>query len=374
MQKLLLLVVLFLAGCADKAEESKWVGEALPNEPIEEIETLESKVPIYTPTSNAIGYVIKQEKRDKWLLVNAEQVASHPYSLVHNDLLTLGETYAIDVEHNIAIIHIRNSYDYLVEPISTFETKRNEKEVIAEKQHIDTLLNEAINQKIHWQERLQKNNELLEDSLQQPIENFTSYYNKNIFTYNEDNLKAAAVNLIEHLNQFVNDRDEATLTDFIQPSVLLQEVQYLAKLINEFEIKEARKDGFYYFVNGIDDKKNDIRLTFIKVGQQFKLIGANFLTEEFLGDEKIPHMQIDEETAYSSLPGLQMFLNKNLAAIRLSVDKITWTLKQENKKVSVSNGTANFSCETVDVVDNNLILKSCKNTKNENYIIASFKK
>lgn len=187
-------------------------------------------------------------------------------------------------------------------------------------------------------------------------------------------MKAAAVNLIEHLNQFVNDRDEATLTDFIQPSVLLQEVQYLAKLINEFEIKEARKDGFYYFVNGIDDKKNDIRLTFIKVGQQFKLIGANFLTEEFLGDEKIPHMQIDEETAYSSLPGLQMFLNKNLAAIRLSVDKITWTLKQENKKVSVSNGTANFSCETVDVVDNNLILKSCKNTKNENYIIASFKK
>ena len=373
MQKLFLLMVLFLAGCADKGEESKWVGEALPNKPIEETKVLESQVAIYTSTSNTTGYVIKQENRDKWLLVNAEQVASHPYSLVHNDLLNLGETYAIDVEHNIAIIHIRNSYDYLVEPISTFETKRNEKEVIAEKQHIDTLLNEAVNQKIHWQERLQKNNELLVDSQQQPIENFTSYYNKNIFNYNEDNLKAAAVNVIEHLNRFVNDRDEVALTNLIQPDDLLQEVRYLANSINEFEIKEARKDGFYYFVNGIDEEKNDIRLTFIKVEQQFKLIGANFLTDEFLADEKIPLFQVNEETAYNSLPGLQMFLNNNLTAIRISVDKLTWTLKHEDKRVAVSNGTANFSCETVEVVDNNLILKSCKNTKNENYIIASFK-
>lgn len=373
MRKLFLLMVLFLAGCADKAEESKWVGDALPNEPLEEVKMQESKAPIYTPTSNTVGYVIKQQKRDKWLLVNAEQVASHPYSLVHHDLLTLGETSAIDVEHNIAIIHIRNSYDYLIEDISTFETKLNEEDIIAKKQHIEALLNKAVNQKMHWQERLQKNKQLVEVSKQQPIENFTSYYNKNIFTYNVDYLKAAAINFIEQLNQFVDKREEILLTHLIRSDDLLQEIQYLATSIKGFEIKEARKDGFYYFVNGIDDRKNDIRLTFIKEDQQFKLIGANFLTDEFLNEEKIPHIQLDNETTYHSLPGLQMFLNNKLSAIRLTVDNLTWSLKHEDKRVAVSNGTANFSCEAVNVLENNLILKSCKNTKNENYIIASFK-
>ncbi|MBD8032781.1 MULTISPECIES: hypothetical protein [Solibacillus] len=373
MRKLFLLMVLFLAGCADPAEESKWVGEALPNEPLEEIKVQESKVPIYTPTSNTVGYVIKQQKRDKWLLVNAEQVASHPYSLVHHDLLNLGETYAIDVEHNIAIIHIRNSYDYLIEDISTYETKLNEKDIIAEKQHIDALLKKAITEKMDWQERLQKNKQLLDVSNQQPIENFTDYYNKNIFTYNVDDLRASAVNLIEKLNKYIDERDEALITDLIRSDDILKEIQYLTKSINGFEIKEARKDGFYYYVNGADDQKNDIRLTLIKEGQRYKLIGANFLSDEFLNEEKIPHIQFDEKATYDSLPGLQMFVNNNLPAIKITVDKLTWSLKHEDKKVAVSNGTANFNCAKVTVIENDLILNSCENTKNKNYIIASFK-
>lgn len=373
MHKLFLLMVLLLAGCADKAEESKWVGEALPTKPKEEIKMQESKVLIYTPTSNTVGHVIKQEKRDKWLLVNAEQVASHPYSLVHNEFLTLGETYAIDVERNIAIIHIRNSYDYFVEDISTFETKLNEKVITAEKQHIDALLNEAVNQEMNWQERLKRNKQLLEVSKLQPIDNFTKYYNKNIFTYNVDELKASAVTFIDLLNLYVDEREESLLSDFIRSDDILQEIQFLSASIDGFEIKEARKDGFYYFVNGVDDQKKDIRLTFIKEGQEYKLIGANFLTGEFLSGEKIPHIKLIDEVTYDSLPALQMFLNNHLPAIKLTVDDFTWSLKQEDKKVAVSNGSANFSCETINVIENNLILNNCKNTKNDNYIIASFK-
>ena len=123
----------------------------------------------------------------------------------------------------------------------------------------------------------------------------------------------------------------------------------------------------------MDDQKKEIRLTFIKDSQEYKLIGANFLTDEFLGEEKIPHIQLGDGVTYDSLPALQMFLNKDLPAIKLTVADLTWSLKHEDKKVAVSNGTANFSCERVDVIKNNLILNSCQNTKNENYIIASFK-
>lgn len=46
-----------------------------------------------------------------------KHVPSHPYSLIYNENITLGETEAIDIANNIASIHIRNRKEYSIEDI-----------------------------------------------------------------------------------------------------------------------------------------------------------------------------------------------------------------------------------------------------------------
>lgn len=370
----LLFVVVLLAACSDYSSDSKWVGQSLPNKEKEQPVVMDGKVTIYTPTTNTVGYVIKQQERDKWILVNAEQIASHPYSLVHEEFLTLGETYAIDVAHNIAIVHIRNSFDYSIEELSTFKTTKNDKEIIATKEQIDALVNAAVEQKINWQQRLQKNNELLQQATQQPIENFTTYYSKNIFAYNEDELKQAAMDFIEQLNIYIREKDEDVILKFIHSDDVVHELQYMNTVIEGLTIKEARKDGMYYFVNGMDEQKKDVRLTFINVQQQYKVIGANFLSDEVLQQKKVPELQITNESTIQSLPALQMFLNAHIPSIKLEVGELTWQLKRGDRKIDVTTGSTKFSCDSLTVTDNNLTLNGCKNTKSENYIITTFKK
>lgn len=369
----LFFIVLLLAACSNYSAESKWVAQSLPTKEKEQPVTFNGKVNIYTPTTNTFGYVIKQQERDKWILVNAQQIASHPYSLVHEEILNLGETYAIDVENNIAIVQIRNSFDYTIAEISTFKTTKNNKEIIASKEQIDALLNEAIEKKINWQQRLQKNNELLHQTTVQPIDNFTKYYSKNVFTFNEDELKQAAIDFITELNKYVHEKEENLLLESIHSDDVLHELQFMNSEINGFEIKEARKEGMYYFVNGMDQQKKDIRLTFVNDQQKYRLIGANFLSDEQLLQQKIPQLQLTEETTIQSVPALQMFLNAHIPSIKLVVGELVWQLEHGDKKIDVKNGSTKFSCSSLTVTQNNLVLNGCINTKKENYIIATLK-
>ena len=153
----LLLVVLLLAACSDSGK-SEWVAQTISKEEKEPAPVYETEVAIHTPISTTTGLVIQQKERDKWILVNAEEVSGHPNVLVHEKLLTLGKVEAIDVEHNIAVIHIRNSYDFKVEEaLSTFKTIVNGEEKIASVQQIKALLQQAIDKPITWQERFEKN-------------------------------------------------------------------------------------------------------------------------------------------------------------------------------------------------------------------------
>ncbi|MGN7479237.1 hypothetical protein ACTHOQ_15445 [Solibacillus silvestris] len=370
----LLFVILLLAACSNEPNDSKWVAQAIPSENKEEMPILEGKVSIHSTATSTIGYVIEQRDREKWILVNAEHIANHPYSLVQDELLTLGETYAIDVAHNIAVVHIRNSLNYEIETISTFKTVHNGKEIIASQQNIEALLNEAMTEKIDWQKRLQKNKQLLQNREVQRIDNFTTYYGKNTFTYNIDELKAAAMNFVERLNAYIRDQNEKAVTAIISSDDVLHELQYMKKSIDGFQIKEARKEGVYYFVNGVDGEKKDVRLTFINEKGQFKVIGANFLSAELVQQQKIPHIHLTEETTFKSVPALQMFLNAHIPAIKLTAGEIIWQLEREERGIAVKNGSAQFSCVSIAVTDNHLVLNGCTKTKNENYIIATFKK
>lgn len=369
MKKLLTLIfVLFLAACSDKPGDAKWVAQTLPNEEKKEPVVLNGEVAIHSPTTTTIGYVIHQSKRDKWIVVNAQHVANHPYSLIYDENITLGETEAIDVVNNIAIIHIRNGKDYSIDDIPA------NKEIEANKEQIDRLLNEAMEQKMDWQQRLQKNTELLEHTQQEQIDNFTKYYEKNIFTYNNDELKRAGLDFINQLNESIEKKDHTPLTGYTASDDVVQALQYLEEPIKDYRIKDARKEGVYYFVDGVDEKKEEVRLTFVQEQQQFKVIGANFLTDNYRQEEKVPEVQLFNEQGIEAVPALQLFLIEQLPAIQLTVDEIQWNLKHEVKGIAVKNGSAQFTCNFIGVKENHLVLNGCTNTKSENYIIATFGK
>lgn len=369
MRKLYALVfILLLAACSDDPGDAKWVAQTLPNEEKKEPVVMDGQVAIHTPTTTTAGYVIHQNKRDKWILVNAEQVASHPYSLIYDVNITLGETEAIDVANNIAIIHIRNSRDYSIEKIPA------NIEITANKEQIDRLLNAAIEQKMDWQQRLQKNTELLQHTKQEKTENFTMYYEKNIFTYNIDELKNAGLHFINHLNLYITNKDQTLLNEYVGSDEVIQELELIKEPITGFQIKDARKEGVYYFVNGVDAQKKEVRLTFVNEQQQFKVIGANFLSDEQLQEEKIPEVHISSGQSIDAIPALLLFLIEQLPEIHLTAWEIQWHLKHEDHRIAVDNGSAQFTCSSIGMNENHLVINGCTNTKSENYIIATFEK
>lgn len=130
--------------------DAEWVAQTLPSVEEKKPIVLNGEVAIHSPTTTTSGYIIHQSKRDKWLVVNAQHVASHPYSLVYDENITLGETEAIDVANNIAIIHFRNGKDYSI------EERPENGEIAATKEQIDHLLSEALGQKMNWQQWLKK--------------------------------------------------------------------------------------------------------------------------------------------------------------------------------------------------------------------------
>lgn len=369
MKKLFILIfVLLLAACSDKPGDAKWVAQTLPNEEKKEPVVLNGEVAIHSSNTTTSGFVIHQSKRDKWIVVNAQDVASHPNSLIYDENITLGETEAIDVANNIAIIHIRNGKYYSIEDIHA------NKEFAANKDQIDRLLDEAMEEKMDWRQRLQKNTDLLEHTNQEQIDNFTKYYEKNIFTYNSDELKKAGLDFINQLNDSIVKKDHTPLKGYTASDDVVQALQNIKKPIKGYQIKDARKEGVYYFVDGVDEQKEEVRLTFVQEQQQFKVIGANFLTDEYRPEEMVPEVQLSDEQEIEAVPALQLFIIEQLPAIQLTVGELQWNMKHDDKGIVVNNGSAQFTCNFIGVKENHLVLNGCINTKSENYIIATFER
>ena len=90
---------------------------------------------------------------------------------------------------------------------------------------------------------------------QEEVENYTSHYEKNMFTYNPDELKHYGKQFIEQFNKSVKAKDWDALASYIGSEELLEELQYVTEEVKDYEVKEAKKDGVFYFVNGIDENK-----------------------------------------------------------------------------------------------------------------------
>ncbi|MEK4628789.1 MAG: hypothetical protein ABS944_17345 [Solibacillus sp.] len=368
----LLMITLLLAACSDNAQ-GDWVAQNIPKEEKQVSPTYEAEVPIYSPTSTTTGLVIHQEGRDKWILVNAQDISGHPNVLVHPKFLTKGDVEGIDVEHNIAIVHIRNSYDFdvlqLVDEtitngvdfesgkIAYFETTLNDELIKTPAKQIQQLLNKTIDEPITWQERYEKNEQLQKDKVQ-PITNFTTYYEKNIFTYNSDELMHFAVSFIDQFNSSIDTNDWQLISSYLSSDEVREELQFVSKKIMNYEVREVRKEGVYYFVNGINEQREEVRLSIIRDQGNFKIIGTNLINEDMHYEEKLPVIDLNNAHKMEDLPALQMFINGHINKILIVPFETNekWKLEKKDKKIVVKvnttkNSTTSFTCSELELND-----------------------
>lgn len=392
----LLFFVFVLIACSDQTER-KSVSEVIPKEQKEVMVTNEPNVTVHTPISTTTGYVIKQHKRDKWLVVNATHVSGHPNAIIEDGWMTVGEVVGIDVEHNIAIIHFRNSYDFnplqLVEKSNTdgidlnghklsyFESQIHDKRVKATSQQIQTLLTEAQEQPITWEKRYEKNEQLRQNQLTKEVDNFTTHYEKNIFTYNPDELKHFGELFIESYNESVKAKNWSTLSTFIGSDELLEELQYVKDEVQEYEVKAAKKDGVFYFVNGIDENNKEVRLTIISEQGNFKVIGTNLIDSDVLTKQKIASIDLTKIPKLEEVPALSMFINKHLDELKLKNEKGEWHLERVDKKIKAKFKEAekmmNLSCSAIAIEKNDkqqvVQLIACSQQKDRPIVLGYIK-
>jgi hypothetical protein len=382
----LLVAVVLLTACSDQTERES-VAQVIPKEQKEVIQISEPAVTVHTPISTTTGYVVDQHDRDKWLLVNATDVSGHPHALIENEWMTVGEIEGIDVERNIAIIHFRNSYDFsplqlVDEPIangidlqkqkmSYYETQVGGNTILATSQQIQTLLTETQEKTMTWQQRYEKNMQLQQNQTMEPVNNYTSHYEKNIFTYNPDVLKHFVEQFVVQLNKSVQEKDWSNLVSSIGSDELLEELIYVKEHVEGYEIKEAKKEGVYYFVNGIDGDNKEVRFTIIRDQDHYRVIGTNLIDSNLLREQKVATIDLSHSPLLEEIPALSMFINKHLNEVKLKNEKGEWHLKRADKKIKAQfndgNQSMNLSCTKIEIEQNSgekvVQLSGCEKSK-----------
>lgn len=396
MKKLiLLLAVILLAACSD-ASESTWVAQTIKKEEKAPPPTYDAQVTIQTPISTTTGLVIHKDDREKWILVNAQEVSGHPLALVHEDLMVQGEVQAIDTNHNIALIKIRNSYDFDVlqvvdtpvkggvdlatKELSYFETTRNNETIQAPASAITALLVQAMKEPLTWQQRFEKNEILQKNATFAPVTNFTTHYDKNLFTYNPDDLKHFATEFITQLNKSIEQEDWQPIETFVGSDEVFSEIQYVTKKVEGLKLKGAKREGVFYFVNGVDKDKREVRLTLIKQQDAFKLIGTNLIDSESLAQEKVALIDLTEKQKIAEMPALEMFINDHIDQIIIKNTQAYWKLQHVEKKIAVTydmdtDEQLQFSCTNIGIqevdAENRVQLVGCTNSPQESYLLGT---
>lgn len=391
MKKLLLLCMMVLLSACSEPEENLSVAQVIPSKEKETPPTYQAQVEIYTTTGATTGFVIAEDERSKWVLTNARDVSKHPNVLIHEELLLFGEVQGIDVQHNMAIIHMRNSHDFnvmkLVETpvVGGVNAATNEMQYFttdsdynrAPKDAIENLLTETMDKPLKWQERFEKNAQLQKETIGSSAPPITNYYDKNIFTYNPDELKNFAMTFITQLNAGIAAQSLANVAPFVASDDVLSNLQYVMEPIKKYKIKEAKKEGVFYFVNGVDEEKNEVRLTIIQQQQQYQVIGTNLIEQSKIEDEKTPVITLQKEATAEQQSVLQLFSQMHIPAIKLKspTDQTVYHLKHQDKKISVEmqgqeETEKPFYCDefVVNDVQQKVQLVGCTGGEQEQYI------
>ncbi|MGM9949136.1 MAG: hypothetical protein ACI33P_03380 [Lysinibacillus sp.] len=237
MKRISLLCLVLLAGCTNGGIES--VSQMLPESEPAEQETMTAQVKVYSVAGSTDGTVFLTEGRDKWIVTEAAVFRDHPKALIetsHGQHLE-AELEAVDVESNIAILHMRNSAG--VEASEQVDQQRLEAMLEAEEL---TARDRYKLQEAFEEAKVPRKYDLkvLED------------YEKPTFTYNPDAIEHVIHTFNTAFNQYVETGDFSVAEPYILSDLLKEALQKEeAKLvIEDIEVSEIVQSNFEWHVKG----------------------------------------------------------------------------------------------------------------------------
>ena len=214
-----------LIGCSEPVST---VYESTTKEDREQLrEQMDVKVHVYSLEQNNVGYVIKWDERDKWIITNASVVYQHPKALIEtsNNQLLEGEVVYSDTDMNIAVIHFRNSADVLLEqytdslfnvtngvPTKFISYDKANKPITIEETKISNLSQKITKEPLSFDERIKARKQL--ESFPKIVvndDNKIDTYEKSTFLFDQDQIHIAANDFFDQYSAFVNGQPSTIL-------------------------------------------------------------------------------------------------------------------------------------------------------------------
>lgn len=214
-----------LIGCSEPVST---VYESTTKEDREQLrEQMDVKVHVYSLEQNNVGYVIKWDERDKWIITNASVVYQHPKALIEtsNNQLLEGEVVYSDTDMNIAVIHFRNSADVLLEqytdslfnvtngvPTKFISYDKANNPITIEETKISNLSQKITKEPLSFDERIKARKQL--ESFPKIVvndDNKIDTYEKSTFLFDQDQIHIAANDFFDQYSAFVNGQPSTIL-------------------------------------------------------------------------------------------------------------------------------------------------------------------
>lgn len=247
---------------------------------VQQQETMEDKVKVYSINQNGDGYVVKTEGRDKLIATEASIISEHPKVLIQtsNDKMLEGEITAYNIEQNVALIHIRNSA----------EVKPSKEADIWNKSLLNGLLDQQHS--LTYKESIKLFNAFKDEEkhLQYDHEPFEQY-KKDTFTYNPASIEAFIHTFQQQYEYSLQNDEIETIAPYIGSDLLMKRIETSNKAtksplkFSNLNVTSIHLADFQYIVSAEfvlteKSKKKNVQATYklIRVDGELKIISMGW--------------------------------------------------------------------------------------------------
>lgn len=295
MKKWILLTVLLLAGCSEPVSK-------VYDSPDEKTETkkeqMDIAVNVYSLEQNSKGYVVKVDKRDKWILTEASAVYQHPKVLIvtSSGQQLEGTVIRLNTQQNMAILHFRNSAEVKLEnyrdeqfvledgkltAFNSFDVEGQPITVPAEV--LQAFVGEAKKVGLTFDERNEARQQLeLYPKVLVQAENLIDSYEKATFNFDRDAIEQYTHQFMQQYNYYVNKEQNEFLpiigSDALRRVFEAWESYGEQYRIGKLEVSDIQYSNYQYIVqftgllNYDEQQMLSMTLHIIEVDGVFKVI------------------------------------------------------------------------------------------------------
>lgn len=295
MKKWILLLVLLLAGCSEPVSK---VYDSPDDKTETKKEQMDIAVNVYSLEQNSKGYVVKVDKRDKWILTEASAVYQHPNVLIETSSgqQLEGTVVRLDTKQNMAILHFRNSAEVKLEnyrneqfvledgqltAFHSFDAEGQQVTVPAEV--LQAFVGEAKKVGLTFGERNEARQQLeLYPKVAVQAENLIDSYEKATFNFDRDAIEQYTHQFMQQYNYYVN-KERNEFLPIIGSDALRRIFEAWESYGEQYRIGEIEVSGIQYanyqyivqftgLLNDDEQQMLSMSLHIIEVDGVFKVI------------------------------------------------------------------------------------------------------